>query len=103
MQSSCYEFTLRVQLSFSGGRVATQDRRQVQAGNTHQVRSLALGTTQDGKRVLESKPIPFPDWVSVETAYGRTFRSIAQVNSKGLLLTWEARAFYSGGARPPPE
>jgi outer membrane protein assembly factor BamB len=65
------------------------------------VRVIALD--MDGKKVLQSEPIVFPDWVSVEVAYGRTFASAAVLKQGELLLVWEARTHYAGGAVPPPE
>jgi len=62
-----------------------------------------LDTADNGKLVLEAKTLGFPDWVSVDVAYGRTFRSSVRVEGKTLFLSWEARAFYAGGAPPPPE
>lgn len=62
-----------------------------------------LATSADGKLLREAKPLGFPGWVSVGVAYGRTFRSSARVEGKTVWLTWEARAFYAGGARPTPE
>jgi hypothetical protein len=57
----------------------------------------------NGKRLLESEPVGFPDWVSVAAAYGRSFTSSARLEGNNLLYSWEARAFYAGGARPSPE
>jgi hypothetical protein len=83
--------------------LATENRLFAQQGNANQVRLLVLDNSKDGKRVFESQPIVFPDWVSVQVAYGRSFRSSARVDIKGLWLSWEARAFYAGGARPTPQ
>ena len=83
--------------------LATDDRLFVQAGKSNTVRVLALDTSKEGKRVLESPPIALADWVSVEVAYGRSFRSGVRADDKHVWLSWEARAFYAGGARPPPE
>jgi hypothetical protein len=81
--------------------VATNDRLLAQAGKTNQVRLIVID--KEGKRVLESDPIKFPDWVSVQTAYGRSFQSGARLDGKSALLSWQARAFYAGGARPTPQ
>jgi hypothetical protein len=83
--------------------LATENRLIVQQGNARQVRILILEASKQGKRVFESQPITFPDWVSVQVAYGRSFRSSARVDINGLWLSWEARAFYAGGARPTPQ
>jgi hypothetical protein len=83
--------------------LATENRLFAQQGNTNEVRVLVLDSSKEGKRVFESQPIIFPDWVSVQVAYGRSFRSSARVDIKGFWLSWEARAFYAGGARPTPQ
>ncbi len=72
-------------------------------GKANQVRIVVLDATQEGKRLLESGPVVFPDWVVVGVAHGRSFRSAAQQTDAGLMLTWEARAWYAGGAAPPKE
>lgn len=64
---------------------------------------FVMDTAQEGKTVREAKSIAFPGWVSVETDYGRSYRGSARLDGDTLLLSWEARAFYAGGARPPPE
>jgi hypothetical protein len=82
---------------------ATKDRLYAQVGKTNSVRVVGLDTMNDGKRVLESEAIKFPDWVSVKKGLGREFRSGAGMDEKGLWLSWDAQAFYAGGARPSPE
>jgi len=83
--------------------LATDTRLFVQAGKTNSVRVYVLNTTEKGKRVLESLPIKFPSWVSVETAYGRRYSSHGLLDGKCFRLLWNANAFYSGGAAPPPK
>lgn len=67
------------------------------------VRVVVLDAAQNGKRVLESQAITFPDWVSIGVSHGRTFRDSARFESGQLSLIWDATAFYAGGAAPPPE
>jgi hypothetical protein len=67
------------------------------------VRIVALDTAEKGKKISESDPITFPDWVSISGGYGRSFTSSGRVQDGDLLLNWEARAWYAGGARPTPE
>jgi hypothetical protein len=62
-----------------------------------------VGLDDSGKKVFESEPIAFPDWVSVGVTYGRSFASMARVQNGSLWLRWQARAWYAGGARPTPE
>src|SRR5262245_15071318 len=57
----------------------------------------------NGKSIRTSDAVAWPDWVAVEPAHGRTFRSDARLEGNALYLTWDARAFYAGGARPTPE
>lgn len=86
--------------------LATADRLLAQKlvpGKANQVRIVVLDTTQKGKQLLESQPVAFPDWVSVGVAHGRSFGSTARLTDDALLLTWQARAWYAGGARPTPE
>ena len=72
-------------------------------GSGNQLRVIKLDTSKDGERVFESPAIPLPAWASVDTAYGRRFRSSVRLDANGLFLIWEADAFYAGGAAPPPE
>ena len=78
--------------------LATEDRLFAQRQNS----IFILDTTQEGKRLFESKPIALPEWASVETAYGRSYRGSTRLEGAALLVSWEARSFYSGGARPTP-
>jgi outer membrane protein assembly factor BamB len=86
-------------LAVEGGKVAAL---QPVAGKANVVEIVFLDAT-DGKQVLVSDPVVFPEWVSVELTHGRTFTSSARVQKGVLLLSWEAHAFYAGGAAPTPE
>jgi hypothetical protein len=68
----------------------------------HEFRLLVLDTSAKGKRILESDPIALPDWVGFG-GYGRSFTAKASLVKDAVVLTWEARAWYAGGARPTPE
>jgi hypothetical protein len=70
--------------------------------NPNQVKIVVFEAAK-GKKTLESAAIVFPDWVSAPVNYGRSFRSTAHLNGKGLLLIWKAEAFYQGGADIGPE
>jgi hypothetical protein len=86
--------------------LATEDRLFVQApvkGRANQVRVLVLDTAQKGKLLRESDLVTFPEWVAIGAAYGRSFRSTACLEQGELYLVWEARAWYAGGAAPPPK
>jgi hypothetical protein len=72
-------------------------------GKANQVRVVVLDASAKGRRLLESDPVAFPDWVSVGLTHGRSFRSDARLGKGGLLLRWEANAFYAGGAAPTPQ
>jgi outer membrane protein assembly factor BamB len=67
------------------------------------IKVVVLDTAAKGKKVSESDAITFPDWVSVGGGYGRSFASRGTVLDGDLLLSWEARSWYAGGARPTPE
>jgi hypothetical protein len=73
------------------------------AGKANAVRVVLLDTAREGKQLLESEPVVFPDWVSVGLTHGRTFSSEAWAHKGDLLLRWRANAFYAGGAAPTPE
>jgi hypothetical protein len=64
---------------------------------------LVYDLTADGKQVLESDPVTFPDWVVVGGGPGRTWSADARFEKGNLLLKWQANSFYYGGAAPPPE
>jgi hypothetical protein len=86
--------------------LATAERLFAQApvpGKANQVRIMVFDTTDKGKKLRVSEPVTFPDWVSVGVAYGRSFASTARLHGKKLIYVWEARAWYAGGAAPPPE
>ena len=83
--------------------LATKDRLYAQAGvkgKGNQVKVVALDA-ETGKEVLTSEPVVFPDWVVVGTTHGRSFASAMRADGSSLLLIWNARAWYAGGAAPP--
>lgn len=87
-------------LALAGNRLAVQ---VADAKKANVVRIAVLDTAARGKRLLLSDPVTFPDWVSVGLAYGRSFTSSGVIRGGELFLKWEARAFYDGGAPPPPD
>jgi hypothetical protein len=63
-----------------------------------------LDINNKGKLLGVSDPITLPDWANTGTAYGRSYHSsVSDVKDGVLLLSWEAKAWYAGGARPTPE
>jgi hypothetical protein len=83
--------------------ITTETHLYALKGSGNQLRVVKMDTSKEGQRVFESPPIALPGWASVETAYGRRFRSSVRLDSNGLFVIWEAGAFYAGGAPPPPE
>jgi hypothetical protein len=73
------------------------------AGKADRIRVVVLDVKNKGKRLLASDPVVFPEWVSVRVTHGRSFTAGALVVENDLLLRWEARAWYAGGARPTPQ
>jgi hypothetical protein len=69
--------------------------------NGNGLRVLALDRTQAGRRLLESEPVFFPDWVSVEEAPGRSFSARWRLEKGALVLDWEARAWFVGAHATP--
>jgi hypothetical protein len=68
----------------------------------HVLRIVTLDLTEKGKRVQESEPVTFPDWISLEEGHGHSFAEAWRLEKGKVILEWEARAWYSGGARPTP-
>jgi hypothetical protein len=71
-------------------------------GKANAVRIVALDV-KSGKRLSRSDAVTFPDWVSVDLSYGRSFQSEGRVEQGALWLGWAARGWYAGGARPTPD
>jgi hypothetical protein len=67
------------------------------------LRVVVLDVTDKGKGVRESEPITFPEWVSVEERHAHSFTATWRLKKGKVILDWEARAWYGGGARPTPQ
>jgi hypothetical protein len=65
------------------------------------LRVLAFKRTEGGRRLLESEPVVFPDWVQVGEGPGHSFTAHWRLEKGRLILDWEARAWYSGGHATP--
>src|SRR5262245_22367828 len=50
------------------------------ADRANRVRVVLFDVKDKGKKVLESEPIVFPEWVSISTAYGKSFSSRATIH-----------------------
>ncbi len=88
-------------LAIAGNRLAVQVPVK---GKGNAVRIVLLDTAAKGKRVLESEPIVFPDWVvTAGQEGGKSFASSGKLHQGDLLLSWQAHSSYWGGAAPPPE
>jgi len=68
---------------------------------TNGLRILAFKRTEGGRRLLESEPVVFPDWVQVEEGPGHSFTTHWRLEKGRLILDWEARAWYSGAHATP--
>jgi hypothetical protein len=88
-------------LALTGNKLLVQAHEK---GKANAVRILTLDVGEKGKQVGKSDLIEFPEWVSVGTTHGRSFSSrVVKVADGKLFLSWQARAWYAGGARPTPE
>jgi hypothetical protein len=85
-------------LAVHRGKLAAQ---RAVAGKPNVVEVVFLDTAK-GKSSRVSDPVVFPDWVSVGLTHGRSFSSSAHIHRDALHLSWEAHAFYAGGAAPTP-
>jgi hypothetical protein len=65
------------------------------------LRVALLDGNDQGKMLLASDAITFPDWVSATITTNESFGYSARLEGDDLLLEWEARARYRGGAPPP--
>jgi hypothetical protein len=68
-------------------------------GKRNQVRIVTFDAVT-GERLRRSQVITLPDWVSVPTAHGRSFRCTALKQGKRLLFVWEATSWRDGGPMP---
>jgi len=68
----------------------------------HEIQVLLLDTTAKGKKVLQSDAIVLPDWVGFG-GNGHSFTAQAEAKSGEIVVTWQARAWYAGGAAPSPQ
>lgn len=69
-------------------------------GKTNALQVVVLDREDHGKLLLESESILFPDWVSAGIVSGGSFRYETGTEGDDLLVEWEARANYRGGAHP---
>ncbi len=69
-------------------------------GNAFRVVAIDAAT---GKTIGKSDSVKLPDWATTAKTWGRTFRTAAKADGEGAIVYWNAGAFYSGGAAPPPE
>jgi hypothetical protein len=69
----------------------------------HGFRIVGFDLDDKGQRVLESEVVETPEWVQLPEPAGEAFTTRWQIDKDGLLLTWEARTWYSGGRKPTPE
>jgi hypothetical protein len=63
---------------------------------------IAFKRTGGGRRLMESEPAVFPDWVQVEEGPGHSFKAHWRREKGRLILDWQARAWYNG-AHPTPQ
>jgi hypothetical protein len=81
--------------------LAAHDRLYAQAGlKRNRLRVLVYDLTNKGECVLESDPVVFPDWVVTSDTMGRSFHGDWRLERDDLVLAWEAKAWYTGKARP---
>jgi hypothetical protein len=69
--------------------------------NANGLRVLSFKRTEGGRRLLESAPVVFPDWVHVEEGPGHSFIGHWRLEKGRLILDWEARSWYSGAHATP--
>jgi hypothetical protein len=70
-------------------------------GKENALQLVMLDRNEQGKLLLESDTILFPDWVAAGIVTNESFNYRVRVEGNDLLLEWEAHARYRGGAPPP--
>jgi hypothetical protein len=65
------------------------------------LRILAFKRQEGGRRLMESEPVLFPEWVRVEDGPGHSLTAHWRLEKGRLILDWEARSWYSGGHATP--
>jgi hypothetical protein len=86
-------------LIVKGNRLAALRRATPDRENALQV--VVLDRNDQGKLLIESDAIIFPDWVSATVLTNESFSYSVRVQGDDLLLEWEAQGRYRGGAPPP--
>ena len=82
---------------------ADKNRLVAMKGDGNNIRILILDATKKGALISTSKPVVFPEWVSIQNSYGHSFSYETYFLKNALLLKWEAHAHYAGGAAPSEE
>ncbi len=87
-------------LYVSGERLIAQ---RPEPGKPNASRIVLLDLARHGEPVLTSDPVVLPDWVEARSWDPETFRVQARIEGGALVLDWEARSRYTGGAAPSRE
>jgi hypothetical protein len=75
---------------------------QLDPGAPATLRIVVLDAAFGGQPLLVSEPVALPTWVTA-SGHGQDGLALdARVQGDDLVVWWEARARYRGGAAPPP-
>jgi hypothetical protein len=72
-------------------------------GQPNAVRLFAAVRQGNVLRMKWEKTLYLPDWVEVDSLEANRFTLEATIESKLVVVTWEAHSRYRGGAPPPPQ
>lgn len=71
-------------------------------GSQNKLRIFVLAVEEKALRTLWEQEIILPSWVQVDSPETEWFNLESEMLDDELLVTWEARSRYPGGAPPPP-
>ncbi len=72
-------------------------------GTSPAIRLFSAARQGDALQMNWETALPLPDWVELGSAEPGRFAITARVEGSRLVVTWEARTQYAGGAPPPAE
>jgi hypothetical protein len=64
---------------------------------------VVLDASSNGRRLLDVEPIVLPSWATVSATPSESFDYRVELDRPEIVIYWEARSRYLGGAPPPPQ
>jgi hypothetical protein len=93
--------------TFAGSPLAIQGETLIAwtraAESSNAVRLLAVTPQMGILRPVWEQTIELPAWVEVDSPEAERFNMQAEIQDEELVVTWQARSRYTGGAPPPAD